>query len=42
VRYQEIKSRGEGAFLMSPPKWHVTVQYFVDGNWLSLDGIMAS
>lgn len=40
LRMQGFKSLNESAFLLSPPKWHVTVQYLVNGCWLNLTEVL--
>lgn len=40
LRMQEFCALNESTFLLSPPKWHVMVQYLVGGCWLNLDEIL--
>jgi hypothetical protein len=40
LRMQEFNALRETTFLVRPPKWHVSVQFLVDGQWVTLSEIL--
>jgi transglutaminase-like putative cysteine protease len=40
LRMQEFNALSETTFLVRPPKWHVSVQFLVDGQWVTLSQIL--